>query len=82
MPRFYQLKAQSQERLKQQVDARRSMATYYDLTGALPTAVELLQQARNMSKDFYTQSELDVQIRTLRDRIKSDRELLERFRKS
>jgi predicted Zn-dependent protease len=82
VPRFYQLKAQSQERLKQQVDARRSMATYYDLTGALPTAVELLQQARNMSKDFYTQSELDVQIRTLRDRIKSDRELLERFRKS
>ncbi|NGM87236.1 M48 family metallopeptidase [Parapusillimonas sp. SGNA-6] len=82
VPRLYQLKAQSQERLGQQVNARRSMATYYDMTGALPTAVELLQQARNMSKDFYTQSELDVQIRTLRDRIKADRELLERFRKS
>lgn len=80
VPRLYQLKAQSQERLGQQVNARRSMATYYDLTGALPTAVELLQQARNMTKDFYTQSELDVQIRTLRDRIKADRELLERFK--
>jgi predicted Zn-dependent protease len=80
VPRLYQLKAQSQERLGQQVNARRSMATYYDLTGALLTAVELLQQARNMTKDFYTQSELDVQIRTLRDRIKADRELLERFK--
>lgn len=80
VPRLYQLKAQSQERLGQQVNARRSMATYYDLTGALPTAVELLQQARNMTQDFYTKSELDVQIRTLRDRIKADRELLERFK--
>src|SRR3546814_19693404 len=47
LPRLYQLQAQSQERLGQKVAARRSMATYYDLTGALPTAFEQLQQARS-----------------------------------
>ncbi len=82
LPRLYQLQAQSQERLGKQVDARRTMATYYELTGALPTAVEQLQQARSMSRDFYVQSELDVKIRTLKERLKSDRELLERFKKS
>jgi len=82
LPRLYQLQAQSQERLGQKVSARRTMASYYELTGALPTAVEQLQQARGMSKDFYVQSELDVQIRTLKERLKSDRELLERFKSS
>ncbi|NYT63203.1 M48 family metallopeptidase [Alcaligenaceae bacterium] len=80
VPRLYQLLAQSQERLGQKVAARRTMATYYNLTGALPTAVEQLQQARSLTKDFYTQSELDVQIRTLKERLKADRELLERFK--
>lgn len=80
VPRLYQLQAQSQERLGQQAAARRTMATYYELTGALPTAVEQLQQARGMTKDFYLQSELDVQIRTLKERLKADRELLERFK--
>lgn len=82
LPRLYQLQAQSQERLGRKVEARRTMATYYELTGALPTAVEQLQQARGLSKDFYVQSELDVQIRTLKERLKSDRELLERFKSS
>lgn len=82
LPRLYQLQAQSQERLGKRVDARRTMGTYYELTGALPTAVEQLQQARGMTKDFYVQSELDVKIRTLKERLKSDRELLERFKKS
>lgn len=80
VPRLHQLLAQSQERMGRKVEARRSMAAYYDLTGALPTAVEQLQQARNMTKDFYIQSELDVQIRTLKERLKTDRELLERFK--
>ena len=79
-PRFNQLLAQSYEKLGQQVEARRAMADYYVKVGALPTAVELLTQARSMSKDFYTQSELDVQIRTLKQKLKSDRELLERFK--
>lgn len=79
-PRFNQLLAQSYENLGQQVEARRAMADYYVKVGALPTAVELLTQARSMSKDFYTQSELDVQIRTLKQKLKSDRELLERFK--
>lgn len=80
--RFHQLLAQSQERLGQQVDARRSMATYYELTGALPTAVEQLQQARSLTSDFYLQSQLDVEIRALKERQTAERALLERFRKS
>lgn len=81
VPRFHQLLAQSHERLGQQVEARRAMASYYELTGALPTAVEQLQQARGMTSDFYLQSQLDVEIRTLKDRLMADRALLERFRK-
>jgi len=79
-PRLHQLQAQSYERLGQPVEARRAMAEYYKQIGALPTAVEQLQQARSMSKDFYVQSQLDVQIRTLQERVKSDRELLEQFK--
>ncbi|NYT65192.1 M48 family metalloprotease [Alcaligenaceae bacterium] len=82
VPRLYQLLAQSQERLGLRLDARRSMASYYELTGALPAAVEQLQQARNMTNDFYLQSQLDVQIRTMKERLKDDRALLERFRSS
>jgi predicted Zn-dependent protease len=80
LPRLYQLQAQGYERLGQAVEARRAMAVYYEKTGALPTAVEQLQQARGLSKDFYVQSELDVSIRTLKERLKSDRALLERFK--
>lgn len=80
VPRLWQLLAQSQEKLGRHADARRSMATFYELTGALPAAVEQLQQARAMSRDFYEQSELDVRIRQLRDRLESDRALLERFK--
>ena len=79
-PRLYQLLAQSHERLGQGVDARRAMAIYYEKVGALPTAVEHLQQARAMSSDFYVQSQLDVEIRRLREKVRSDRALLERFR--
>lgn len=80
VPRLWQLLAQSQERLGRASDARRSMATFYELTGALPAAVEQLQQARAMTRDFYEQSELDVRIRELRERLESDRALLERFK--
>ncbi len=80
VPRLWQLMAQSQEKLGRRADARRSMATFYELTGALPAAVEQLQQARAMSRDFYEQSELDVRIRQLRERLESDRALLERFK--
>lgn len=80
VPRLHQRQAQSYERLGQKVAARRTMATYYEQIGALPTAVEQLQQARSLSKDFYEQSELDVQIRTLKQRLKSERELLQRFK--
>jgi hypothetical protein len=56
------------------------MASYYEQIGALPTAVEQLRQARGMTRDFYVQSELDVRIRNLRDKLESDRALLERFK--
>lgn len=80
VPRFWQLLAQSHEKLGQRPEARGAMATFYELTGALPAAVEQLQQARTMSRDFYEQSELDVRIRELRERLESDRALLERFK--
>lgn len=79
-PRFDQLLAQSYEKSGQPVPARRAMADYYVKVGALPTAVEQLTQARSMSKDFYVQSELDVQIRGIKQKLKADRELLERFK--
>ncbi|MBV6304819.1 M48 family metalloprotease [Candidimonas humi] len=79
---LYRLRAQSQERLGRKVDARRSMAKYYVLTGSLSTAVEQLRQARDLTTDFYTQSELDAQIRDLRQRLDSERQLLRRFKKS
>ncbi|HLU20238.1 MAG TPA: M48 family metalloprotease [Pusillimonas sp.] len=79
-PRLYQQLAQSFERLGQGVEARRNMAIYYEKVGALPTAVEQLQQARNMSSDFYVQSQIDVEIRRLQEKVRADRALLERFR--
>lgn len=80
VPRLHQLLAQTYDRLGDGVKARRVMAEYYQLIGALPTAVEQLQQARNLTSDFYQQSELDTQIRQLRERVENERVLLERFR--
>ena len=77
---FYQLMAVSQDRLGDPVAARQSMASYYRLIGALPAAVTQLQQARTISQDFYLQSQIDVEIRSLREIIAEDRRLLERFR--
>lgn len=82
VPRFHQLLAHSHERLGHRIEASRAMAGYYELTGALPTAVEHLQQARGMTSDFYLQSQLDVEIRNLKDRLIAERALLERFRRS
>lgn len=79
-PRFYQLLAQGLEKTDQPIAAREAMAQYYILVGALPSAVDQLQQARSQSTDFYQQSTLDVQIRELRERLERDRMLLERFK--
>lgn len=79
LAQLYQMQAYSLERLNKPVESRRAMARYYELTGALGTAVEQLNQARTITTDFYVQSELDMQIRVLRDRLRSDRELLESF---
>ncbi len=78
---LYRLQAQSYERIGQVVPARRAMADYYLRTGALSTAVEELRQARSLSSDFYTQSELDAQIRTIRRRLDTERDLLQRFKR-
>lgn len=74
------LLADSYERLGQRVQAHLSMAEYYEQTGALPTAVELLQQTRQLSQDFYIQSEVDMRIRMLRQRMDDKRALLEQFK--
>lgn len=79
-PRFSQLQAQAFERLGEPVKARRAMADYYEKMGALAAAVEQLQQARDLSNDFYVQSELDVRIRQLQDQVRTNRELLEQFK--
>jgi len=79
-PDFYQMLGNSQDRLNDPVAARQSMATYYVQLGALSAAVSQLQQARTVSQDFYVQSQIDVQIRTLTAKIAEDRRLLERFR--
>lgn len=79
-PLFYQLLAKALEKNQQNIAAREAMAQYYILIGALPSAVDQLQQARDQSEDFYQQSTLDVQIRDLRERLERDRLLLERFK--
>jgi len=78
-PRLHQLLAQSEERLGNRTAARLSMATYYALTGALPSAVAQLNQARGLSQDFYEQSQIDVRIRELKSRMDEERKLLEQF---
>ncbi len=77
---LHRLQAQSYERIGEKVQARRAMARYYTQTGALSTAVEQLRQARSLSNDFYTQSELDAQIRDIGRRLDTERELLQRFK--
>lgn len=76
---LYKLKAQNEEHLGKKVDARRAMAGYYEQTGALTSAVEQLRQARGLSHDFYEKSELDAEIRRVKQRLKTERSLLEQF---
>ncbi len=79
-PELYQLLAQSQERAGHPVEARRDMARFYVATGAYAAAESQLQQARQISKDFYEQSQIDVQIREVKQKLADERALLERFR--
>lgn len=79
-PDLYKMQAVSLERSGQQVESRQAMAVYYEKLGALQAAHTQLQQARTLSKDFYVQSQIDVQLRALSDKIAEDRRLLERFR--
>jgi predicted Zn-dependent protease len=80
-PEFQKLLATSLQHLGREVEAHEAMASYFEQTGALPTAVEHLQQARARSKDFYAQSRLDMRIRDLRERLDNQRALLEPFKK-
>ncbi|WP_180984190.1 M48 family metalloprotease [Castellaniella caeni] len=81
IPEFQQLLANSLERLGHKVEAHEVMATYFEQTGALPTAVEHLEQARSLSHDFYAQSRLDTRIRSVRERLEAQRALLAPFKK-
>lgn len=79
-PQLYQMLANGQERLGKMVDSRQSMSRYYLLTGAFVAAMSQLQQARGMTQDFYQQSQIDVEIRLVRQKMVEERQLLERFK--
>ena len=79
-PVLFQMLAKSQERMGEAVVARQTMANYYSLMGMFPAALTQLTQARTMTQDFYVQSQLDVEIRSIKARIAEDRRLLERFK--
>ncbi len=80
-PEFQKLLATSLQHLGREVEAHEVLASYFEQTGALPTAAEHLRQARALSKDFYVQSRLDMRIRALRERLDNQRALLEPFKK-
>jgi predicted Zn-dependent protease len=79
-PVFYQLLAQSEEKTGDRVQARRDMASYYIAIGAFPAAEAQLRQAREMSRDFYVSSQIDVQIKDVRAQLEEQRQLLQRFK--
>ena len=79
-PSLYQMLAQSEERNGKPVQARRDLARFYVMTGAFAAAESQLQQARGMSNDFYEQSQIDVQIKEVKDKLAEERQLLERFK--
>lgn len=79
-PSLYQMLAQSEERNGRPVQARRDLARFYVMTGAFAAAESQLQQARGLSTDFYEQSQIDVQIKEVKDKLAEERQLLERFK--
>jgi predicted Zn-dependent protease len=78
-PVLYQMLALNLSDSGQAAAARRSMADYYILTGALPSAMAQLQQARDMTQDFHEQSRIDAQIRDVRARMDNERVVLQKF---
>ena len=76
VPAFQKALADGLDRQGHAVEAHEAMASYFEQTGALPTAVEHLEQARRLSRDFYAQSKLDAEIRQVRERLKTQRALL------
>jgi beta-barrel assembly-enhancing protease len=78
-PVLYQLLALNLADSNQPAQARQAMADYYVLTGALPSAMAQLQQAREMTQDFHEQSRIDAEIRNLQARMQQEKALLEKF---
>ena len=76
---LWRLQSQALEALGEVSQARRALGEHYALLGALPTAIELINQARRASTDFFEQSELDARARELQRRLLEERELLSRF---
>jgi predicted Zn-dependent protease len=79
-PRFYEMLAQSEESAGARVQAGRDRARYYVAVGAFPAAAAQLQEVRDRSTDFYEQSQIDVQLKEVRDKLDEQRQLLERFK--
>lgn len=78
-PEFYRRLADLEVSRGLGVQGRRDMATYYVHVGALPAAVSQLQQAQAMSKDFYEQSELDVEIGKVHKLLAAQKALIKEF---
>lgn len=78
-PVLYQLLALNLADANQPAQARRAMADYYVLTGALPSAMAQLQQARQMTQDFHEQSRIDAEIRALQTKMEQEKAVLEKF---
>ena len=78
-PVLYQLLALNLSDANEPARARQVMADYFILTGALPSAMAQLQQAREMTDNFHEQSRIDAEITSLRGRMEQERVLLEKF---
>jgi predicted Zn-dependent protease len=81
-PRIYQMLADSHAKLRHLIPEKRNLAEYYRRVGALPAAVQVLQQARIASKDFYEQSSIDAALADVKREADDERELLQQFRKN
>lgn len=76
---LYQMRANALNRAGDQVQSRVTMADYYVLTGAFVAAIAQLDQARQLTPDFRTQSMLDVKIRQIKTLMAEERSVLEKF---
>ena len=71
--------AQSQERTGKPVQARRDMARYTRRSALSPRRSRSCNRRGDVFR-LYEQSQIDVQIKEVRDKLAEERQLLERFK--